>query len=52
MAAFYRCDYEVQSDEYDGSYFESRCTGRVVAQEKLHDGGVAYKVPLDDSVPN
>jgi len=42
----------VQSDEYDGSYFESRCIGCVIAQEKLYDGAIAYKVRLDDSLPN
>jgi hypothetical protein len=42
----------VPSDEYDGTYFESRCTGCVVAEQRLKDGGVGYKVQLDDSPPN
>jgi hypothetical protein len=42
----------VPSDHYDGTYFESRCTAYVLAEQRLQDGGVGYKVQLDDAPPN
>jgi hypothetical protein len=42
----------VPSDNLDGRYFENRCTARIVAEQKLKDGGVGYKVQLDSSLPN
>jgi hypothetical protein len=42
----------VPSDHFDNTYFENRCTGRVVGEQKLEDGGVGYKVQLDDLLPN
>jgi len=40
------------SDKCTGTYFENRCTARVVAEQKFKDGGVGYKVPLDEALPN
>jgi len=42
----------VPSDKFDGSYFESRCTASVIAEQQFEGGGVGYKVQLDSSVPN
>jgi hypothetical protein len=42
----------IPSGHFDGTYFENRCAGHVVAEQKLRDGGVGYKVQLDDLLPN
>lgn len=42
----------VCSDDCDGTYFESRCNARVVAEQQFKDGGVGYKVQLDEALPN
>ena len=36
----------VPSDQLDGTYFENRCIGHVVAEQNLQDGGVGYRVQL------
>jgi len=42
----------IPSDRSDVAYFENRRTGHVMAEQKLQDGGVGYRVQLDDLLPN
>lgn len=42
----------IPSKRNDGTYFENRCTARVLAEQRFKDGGIGYKVELDSSLPN
>lgn len=42
----------IPTDEYDGTYWEHRCMGRVIAVESGRDGEAGYKVELEESLPS
>lgn len=42
----------IPTDEYDGTYWEHRCMGRVIAFESGRDGEVGYKVELEEALPS
>ena len=42
----------VPSDRLDGTFWESRCIGHVVSEQKLKGGGVGYKVEMENSLPD
>ena len=42
----------VPSDRLDGTFWESRCIGHVVSEQKLRGGGVGYKVEMENSLPD
>jgi hypothetical protein len=42
----------VPSDKIKGTFWETRCIGRVVLEQKFKDGGVGYKVEMENSLPD
>jgi len=42
----------IPTDDYDGTYWEHRSIGRVLAVESGRDGEVGYKVELEASLPS
>jgi hypothetical protein len=42
----------VPSDRLDIAFWESRCIGLVVSEQKLKDGRFGYRVQMENSLPD